>query len=160
MSGERGGQGAQGTPLGPPHLQVGCFQRDGLLRCERTEVTAAPPSRGAARDPSRRPEASKPRGPSQRDAQSEAALAGRMQPRRGREDDAALGFPDPPRFGSLIQGADRPAPDLGMQWRGQENQLLAAEPVGLAVASAGQQGRPPPRVVQPVPTVASLMYSN
>lgn len=153
----------RGTQLGPPNSQVGCFERDGLLRCERAEVAAVPARRGA--DPSRRPDATKPPGPSRRDADSEAALAGRFSKRReddvrlDREAQAALGFPDPPHLGSFIQGTDRPPPDMGMQWQDRANQLLLSRPVGLAV-STEKKGQPTPRVVPPVPTVASLMYSN
>ena len=152
----------RGTPLGPPQVQVGCFERDGLLRCERTEIAA---TRRVEGDPSRRPDTTKPPQPSKRDSDGEAALASRFV--RQREDDvrlnreaqAALGFPDPPRFGSLIQSADRPPPDMGMQWQERTNQLLVSKPMGLAVSSE-KKGQPTPRVVPPVPTVASLMYSN
>ena len=161
----------RGTQLGPPHAQVGCFERNGLLRCERREIPAArrtgdEPSRRTGDDPSRRRDVAKPSGPSKRDADSEAALASRFPRRReddvrlNREAQAALGFPDPPRFGSLIQSANRPPPDMGMQWRERPNQLLVSKPVGLAVSSEKKAGQPAPRVVPPVPVVASLMYSN
>ena len=173
-----------GKPLEPPRLQVGCFLSDGLLRCETTtvdnEAVKEKPSRpqeggkgrrkGSAEDPSRSPDSLKKPEPSKRDEESESALAARMP--RSREDtvrlrreaEAALGFPDPPRFGAFIQGSDRPPPDMGMQWQhGGSNQLLSSKNVGLAAKPGGaaeKQLSPKPRVVPPVPTVASMMYSN
>jgi hypothetical protein len=139
-------------------------------------------------DPSRRRDSVKKSEPSKRDEESEAALAARMapqrrreaeaasaprMPQRSREDDirlrreaeAALGFPDPPRFGALIQGSDRPPPDMGMQWQhGMSNQLLSSKNAGLptkpGASAAEKKLSPKPRVVPPVPTIASLMYSN
>jgi hypothetical protein len=174
-----------GKPLEPPRLQVGCFLSDGLLRCETTnvgdEVVRAKPSRpqeggkgrrkgSSEEDPSRSPDSLKKSEPSKRDEESEIALAARMP--RSREDtvrlrteaEAALGFPDPPRFGALIQGSDRPPPDMGKQWQQSDsNQLLSSKNVGLAAKPGGAAEKklsPKPRVVPPVPTVASMMYSN
>ena len=173
-----------GRPLGPPRIQVGCYVRDGLLRCETTvmsgeeeEPQPAKPQGmkgrgkgGTGVDPSRRPAPLKKSEPSKRDEESESALAARMP--RHREDDirlrreaeAALGYPDPPRFGALIQGSDRPPPDMGRQWQhGVSNQLLSSKNLGVAASSDSgkkQKLSPAPRVVPPVPSVASLMYSN
>jgi len=171
--------------MGPPRLQVGCFLSDGLLRCETTIVDveegrekpdSPPPDGGVVKrrrsgeDPSRSPDAVKKSEPSKRDEESASALAARMP--RSREDtirlrreaEEALGFPDPPRLGALIQGSDRPPPDMGMQWQqGVSNQLLSSKNVGLASKPGGAMEKtlsPKPRVVPPVPTVASLMYSN
>lgn len=172
---------AAGRPLGPPRLQVGCFVVDGLLQCLTTVVSgesepddrpASKPgkSRGKGADPSRSPEALKKTAPSSRDEQSESALAARMT--RRREDDvrltkgaqASLGYPEPPRLGALIQGSDRPSPDRGMQWQdGVSDQPLSSRNAGLEASSAPSPKKKlaaPPRVGPPVPTVASLMYSN
>jgi len=54
---------------------------------------------------------------------------------------------------------------MGMQWQhGTSNQLLSSKNMGLpakpGASAAEKKLSPKPRVVPPVPTIASLMYSN
>lgn len=86
----------------------------------------------------------------------------------------ALGFPEPPLLGTFVQGADRPPPNYGRAvGRELSNQLLQAQNLGVrntiahdldsrlgAFAEAKRPLVPAPRTMLPVPTVASLMYSN
>jgi len=135
---------------------MSCYLKDGRLVCEVRPSGGPPP---------------------QDDRVGESALATSARPGAppalgGDDDDddrggRALGFPEPPRLGFLMQGLERPSPERGRRWEadGAANQLLLSRNLGARPprASGGaveRQLAPQPRVLPPVPTVAALMYDN
>ena len=132
--------------MGPRATEMSCYLKDGRLVCEVRPSGGSPP---------------------QDDRVGESALATRPGALGDDRGGRALGFPEPPRLGFLMQGLERPSPERGRRWEadGAGNQLLlsrnlGARPPRASGSAVERQLAPQPRVLPPVPTVAALMYDN
>lgn len=147
--------------------EMACYMKQGSFVCELRQRPARQRSdAGGASKPAKPPP--KP------DAAGEAAMAAaRLERRMDAEIAPALGFPEPPRPGFLVQGLNRPSPERGRRVPSENfNQLLAARNLGAMPAErraarlderrleAAAGAFVAPRVLPPVPTVAALMYDN